>query len=183
MEITDIEPNLYDWAESLLMKTALFEGLGRTASRVLIRSAQLVRLDGGETLIGQGMPSDSFFLLLDGKVSVYHARKNGDSVLLGEVESPATVGEIGLLIGAPRTATVVADTAIQAMRFRDTGFTALFETLEGFGLHISRVLAKRIDELSQKIHKAEGDPFADNIIYDIGQPEDEHALDVGASDN
>ncbi|MGB1111454.1 MAG: cyclic nucleotide-binding domain-containing protein, partial [Gammaproteobacteria bacterium] len=134
---------------------------------------QLVRLEAGETLIKQGMPADSFFLLLDGKVSVYSERDNGDSILLGEVTAPATLGEVGLLIGSRRTATVIADTNIQTMRYREPGFVALFDTLEGFGLHVSRFLAKRLDEVSSMLQKSEGDQFAGNIIYDIGHLDDE----------
>lgn len=181
MEITDIEPSLHDWTQSVLKRVPLFADLSRTSYHVLIKTAQLVRLDPGETLIKQGMPSDSFFLLMEGKVSIFHEHDNGDTVLLGEVQAPATLGEVGLLIGSHRTATVIAHTSAQTMRFKEPGFIALFDTLEGFGLHVSRFLARRLNELSALLPKENDEAFAGNVIYDIGHLDDEVTIESADS--
>ncbi|MGB0721596.1 MAG: Crp/Fnr family transcriptional regulator [Gammaproteobacteria bacterium] len=169
MEITELKAELYDWVRPIVQRLPLFSGLSNTSYQVLIRSADMVRLKGGETLIKQGVPADAFFILLKGKVSVYHERDNGDVVLLGEARAPVTLGEIGLLLEQTRTATVIADDDIQAMRFRLPAFEALFDSLEGFGFHVAKTLAARVDDLSQRIRKGEPSHHtaADDALIDL----------------
>ncbi|MGB0712501.1 MAG: cyclic nucleotide-binding domain-containing protein [Gammaproteobacteria bacterium] len=168
MEITAVESDLYDFIRPIIGKIPLFEGLSNTSYHVLIRCADMVRLDAGETLIKQGLPADAFFILLEGKVSVYHERTDGEVALLGEVNAPAALGEIGLLLEDTRTATVVADTDLQAMRFRQPAFASLFDSLEGFGLHVAKALAARVNDLSGRIRKESGSrPAAEDALIDL----------------
>lgn len=181
MEITPLEDDLMEWTLALVKRVPLFSGLTKVQSHILMKAAQLVRLESGETLVKQGLPADSFFLILEGTVSVYSER-DSESVRLGTLQAPTSVGEIGLLLDKNRTATVIADTQLQALRFMQPGFIGLFNEVEGFGLAITRAISHRLEDLSARVanvnQQAEGKteaPTHDDTVQfvDIGLFENE----------
>lgn len=90
-----------------LQGTWLFRDLPQAALAALAEEAREHVLDAGEVLLREGAPGDAFFVVLDGAFTV--TRHEGDrEELLGEVRRGEHVGELALLDGAPRTATVTA---------------------------------------------------------------------------
>ena len=61
-----------------------------------------------ERIIVQGQDGDSLFVVVDGAVEVMLRRDDGREVNLGLRPSPTVLGEMSLLTGAPRSATVRA---------------------------------------------------------------------------
>jgi hypothetical protein len=86
--------------------TAVETALERELSRVIIGSApHWTRLRKGATLVAQGDPGDELYLLFDGVLAV-----EIDGVTVGELGPGAVVGELALLEGGRRTATLRAVT-------------------------------------------------------------------------
>ena len=73
--------------------------------------AKILRLSPGETLVEQGDPGDSLFLLLDGVLDV-----EVDGAKLAEVGPGAVLGERAVLEGGTRTATLRAVTPVKVAR-------------------------------------------------------------------
>jgi len=69
----------------------------------------------GDDLIRQGDPSDCLYILRTGKASVY-LESNGMRVRVRSYLAGTVVGEIGLYLGEPRTATVAAETDLSGWR-------------------------------------------------------------------
>jgi CRP-like cAMP-binding protein len=61
-------------------------------------------------VIGQGDRADSFFIVAGGRFVVSQAGSDGRATVLRELSRGDGFGEIGLLRGSPRTATVAAAT-------------------------------------------------------------------------
>jgi CRP-like cAMP-binding protein/predicted acylesterase/phospholipase RssA len=78
------------------------------ARRLLQGESQQVHLHQGETLFSQGDPGDSMYLLLRGHLGVRLRHPDGSEMALAELGPGSIVGEIALLTGQPRTATVRA---------------------------------------------------------------------------
>ena len=80
----------------------------------IVASLETRHLDGGEWLFHQGDAGDSLYFLVRGRLQVWvtpeGAAADAPPKLLGEVVPGDSVGEIGLLTGAPRT------TGIRAIR-------------------------------------------------------------------
>jgi CRP-like cAMP-binding protein len=75
--------------------------------------AMLKHLDPDEVLFRQGDPSDFAFLVLSGSADVL--REAGeDTIVLGSVHAGEFVGEMGVLEGRPRSATVRATSSLEA---------------------------------------------------------------------
>lgn len=84
--------------------------------RYSLSAAMLDALDGapevtladGEVLFRQGDESDRLYFILDGRLEITTDRGNGDHIHLATLAAGDVVGEIGILHGLPRVATVTA---------------------------------------------------------------------------
>ena len=70
----------------------------------------------GDVIIRQGDPGDSLYLVLSGRLNVVSSDASGREIVLTVLEPGRTVGEISLLTGERRTATVVAVEDSQLLR-------------------------------------------------------------------
>ena len=77
----------------------------------------------------QGEPADSLYILARGRVAVYDDSAGGTGVRdrLATLEAPAYFGEMGLLTGQARGATVVAENEVLCYRLDKTGFDAVLK--------------------------------------------------------
>lgn len=81
----------------------------------------------GDVIIRQGDPGDSLYLVLSGQLNVVSSDASGREIVLTVLEPGRTVGEISLLTGERRTATVVAVEDSQLLRYSRENFQALQE--------------------------------------------------------
>ncbi len=91
------------------VRIPLFDGLAPAALEQAARHLTRVRVTPGQVVIRQGDPADRFFHVLDGTFEVAQTKDPGGAPRFLRTLGPDDVfGEIGLLRGVPRTATVTA---------------------------------------------------------------------------
>ena len=86
-----------------LPRSPLFSALDKAAFEALVKKLELRWVAAGETLVTEGEPGDSMFVVVQGVVNVKH----GESVLAVMADG-AFFGEMALLTDSPRLASVVA---------------------------------------------------------------------------
>ena len=98
-------------AELLISKTALTE-LKRESAQQVAQLFKPEHVAAGTVLIEEGITSTGFMaLVLEGEAIVANAlTDSGEAVVLGEIGPGAVFGEMGILDGKPRSATVTAVT-------------------------------------------------------------------------
>jgi small-conductance mechanosensitive channel/CRP-like cAMP-binding protein len=96
----------------------------------------------GEILFRQGEPADSLFVLARGRLAVYDER-GGERRRLATLDAPAYVGEMGLLTGQPRGATVAAEGYAECLRLDKGGFDAILRARPEIVDELSQALARR----------------------------------------
>ncbi|HSH91459.1 MAG TPA: cyclic nucleotide-binding domain-containing protein [Ramlibacter sp.] len=93
---------------ALLEAASLFQGLD-DAERNRLEACMEQRLfDSGQSVFTAGAPSDELVLVLHGSASILVRSAEGREIRLASVRRGATIGEIGFLDRAPRSASVVA---------------------------------------------------------------------------
>ncbi len=98
----------------------------------------------GESLVcRQGDEADSLFVLARGKLGVFHEDSHGARQKLAELDAPAYFGEMGLLLGQPRAATIIAQTEALCYRVRRHSFDAILRNRPQIIEGLSRALAER----------------------------------------
>lgn len=92
---------------------SLLDGEGR---KRLMAAAQRVRVSPGEVVLREGEVPDAMFIVLQGELHVAAERLGGAPADVGNLGPGAVFGEIGVLTGEPRTATVTASEEAWVMR-------------------------------------------------------------------
>ncbi len=103
--------------------TPVFKGIPDKARAELIRQFKLRTFENGETIVREGDIGDTFYLIRSGTVQVSTLnRKNRQQVLLGNMLAGEFFGEVALLTGKPRTATVKAQGKVELMELSRADF-------------------------------------------------------------
>src|SRR5262245_48034822 len=88
----------------MLAALPLFSGLPKNIVDEAVSELEWISLPGGALLFEAGRPADSVYFVVSGCLGVY----GPGGELIGRVAAGETVGEMGLIIRRPRTATVRA---------------------------------------------------------------------------
>jgi CRP-like cAMP-binding protein len=99
----------------------------------------------GDVISQEGEVSDSMFVLASGTVSVYRGGNHkGDArKLLTELDAPDYFGEMGLLTGQARSATVIARGEVRCYRLERQGFDAILRARPVLAQAMSQTVAER----------------------------------------
>jgi len=136
----------------LLENSHLFKTLDEAGRKEMEGMAEAIDIKPGHIIIQEGTDGDSFCVLLSGKVQV-SAIKNGKQVNLAELGRGAVLGEVALLTGEPRTATVVALEATSLVQFREPGINKILEAYPKVKELLVRVLVHRAKDTIDKLSK------------------------------
>jgi small-conductance mechanosensitive channel/CRP-like cAMP-binding protein len=101
----------------------------------------------GDTLVRQGAEAIRLYIIVEGRADVVVQNDLGERAKLAELGPGDFFGEMGLLTGEPRTATVIARTAMLVYRLDKESFRELIVSRPDVAEQISTILAKRRSEL------------------------------------
>jgi len=119
----------------VLRETALFAGLSGEELYPVGEIAQRVVLAPGEVVVRQGDPGDALFVVASGTLRIVKGDKT-----LREIGRAAVFGEVALLDGAPRAATVEALTDAEVLRVPRSEFEALLDESPEIARAVIRML-------------------------------------------
>jgi DASS family divalent anion:Na+ symporter len=125
----------------LLSRNALFRGLDRIALAKLAAHIEPIQMTVGQVLFRQGDPPDGLYLVQRGRLGIYGRASSGmREVRLGTCGPGEAVGEIALLSGEERTATVKAESDGELLRVDKGHFDDLVRVDPSIGRAVSRKL-------------------------------------------
>lgn len=129
-----------------LSRLTLFSNLpGETLSE-LATQAERVTLRGGEVLFEQDDPSDALYILYWGRLAAWRCNADGERRTLGHIAPGGYVGETGLLLEQPRTASVIALRDSELLRWSKDGFEQLMAQYPRSMLRLAREALARYAE-------------------------------------
>jgi CRP-like cAMP-binding protein len=130
-------------AMSLLERVPLFAHLSKRHVRRIATLADEVRFRDGRVIVEAGVPGTTFFVLADGRAKVYRS-KIPTGRPLARLGPGDFFGEMALLDGGPRSATVVADGDVVALRLSRSAFRKMVAREPSLSLTIMAELAARL---------------------------------------
>src|SRR5262245_4509542 len=129
----------HTWRSYDLVEIPLFAGLGRRHLNKVAALARIRRLQKGATIVAAGEPGDALYVVLDGEVSV--ERRGLPAITRG---AGSFFGEMALLDGGPRSATVVARGSVVCLTISRSGFQKLLRREPAMSAALLRELASRL---------------------------------------
>jgi CRP-like cAMP-binding protein len=125
-------------AVDMLADIPLFAGLSKRHLTKIAGAAATKRYAPGSALVRVGRPADAFFVILDGGVRV---EAPGDAIALGAGDF---FGEMALIDGEPRSATVVATGEVFVLTLARAKFLKVLESEPKIALAIMATLTRRL---------------------------------------
>ena len=91
-----------------VIASPLFSDFSEAELRAVIRGLRLLTFEPGDIILSEGEPGETVFVLATGAVKAFVRNPEGSLRLVREMGEGSFFGEISILSGAPRTATVTA---------------------------------------------------------------------------
>ena len=134
-----------------LQKIRLFSGLPYEECMLIESRFRPTEFAPQQTIVKEGGPGDAMFLITAGRVEVRKKDPNtGIDFLLSELKTGMSFGEMALLTGKSRVASVVAVEPTTCSVLEQSAFDEVLLTSSKVALSMSRVLAERLDEANQQ---------------------------------
>ena len=146
-------------ARAILRSEPVFNCMDDEQIESVLQNSQIHRYGRGERVIQEGDEGDSMFIMLRGTAAVSIA-KNGAGVRVGVMRQGDCFGEISLLTGEPRSATVRAESDCEVLEVSKPVMAEVLRESPQCLTGLSELLAKR---------KLEGE----GIVKDATQPHDQ----------
>ena len=135
----------------LLPEGSLFAACRADELTDLLSLATRHDMKKGQTLLLQGDPGDMLIILLAGNAKVTMVAMNGREITLDYADAGAVLGEIAVLDGGARTASVIALGAGSYLRLTRAGFEAFVERQGDMAWRLMRELARRLRQTNNTI--------------------------------
>jgi CRP-like cAMP-binding protein len=130
----------------VLRKVPLFGNLSQRHLNIIAKHADEVRLGEGKILARQGEQGQEFLLIVEGSARV---ERNGK--LIAKLAAGDFFGEMSLIDGKPRTATVIAETPITLLVIHTRSFGYLLDTVPGLQKKVLVTLCERLRKADETL--------------------------------
>ncbi len=130
----------------LLRSLELFAALTAEEAQALATQLIPTPFAAGDVATKQGEPSDSLYILARGEVGIFRDAEPGAPPgrhRLAKLPAPAFFGEMGLLTGQARTATIIAETDALCYRLDKAGFEAIIRARPELADAMSKTVTAR----------------------------------------
>lgn len=124
-----------------LQRVPLFAGLNKRHVRKIAGASTIARVPAGQHIVREGFSAEAFYVVLEGEA---HVTGPPTSTRLGPGDF---CGELGLLDGSPRSASVRADTDVVAVRLPRKEFLDLVDHRPDIARALLADLAARVRRL------------------------------------
>ncbi|MCU0242179.1 MAG: mechanosensitive ion channel family protein [Vicinamibacteria bacterium] len=135
-----------------LRAVPIFEGLSDAQIDAIARTSRIQRFSAGESLVVQGETGDSMFIVKTGslRVEVTHDDAPGAKTAVATLAIGDFFGEMSLLTGEPRSASVVAEDDAEVVKITKAHFASIISAAASALDALSSALEKRLCEIAKR---------------------------------
>jgi len=140
---------------SALRGVELFRMLDDAEFNLLAGNIRYAPYTDGERITAQGDTSDSLFVIVQGKTAVT-VEKDGNERKVAELGAGDVFGEMGMLTGEPRAASVHAMGPVECWRVNREGLEDIIRNRPEIAQELARILALRktgLDEARESLNR------------------------------
>ncbi len=127
-----------------LRAVPIFADLDSAHLKLIAFTSERITFAAGDILFRQGDEPDAAYVILSGEADVLAETGGGPALRMSGVGRNAIIGEMGIVTGDPRSATLVATTPVEALKLRKEIFLALLTEVPAVALSVTRLMARRL---------------------------------------
>lgn len=139
-----------DAFRKMVFSSPLFRDVDEATKENVVEDAKIERFESGAALMKQGEAGDAIYFVLDGTVRI-ETRTGASSVALAELGPGACLGEVALVSGRVRTATVTAVTPTLCSKVRAETLAAATTKSPALLARLRRLIEARAQDAVEKI--------------------------------
>ena len=143
----------------------MLHSLSPSEMQAIIPLLKPLFVEPGTILCREGAPGNAMFLIVDGDAEIYKGSK-----LMAELGAGEMFGEMALLTGEERSATVIAKTPMELYELGKVDFDAMLTHSPQMASGLSRILARRLRETTQstaRFKPAEDDHWRQRVLDSV----------------
>jgi CRP-like cAMP-binding protein len=149
-----------------LKGSELFENQPDEVVRAVLAQGRLEEFGPGHVLFRQGDPGGCFYIVKSGVLEVLAAPSDGaDPMPVAYLGHGEVLGELALLTGSPRSATVRSPEHAELFTVDKPVFLDLMVTLPAFARNLCLVLARRLEATTLKVPRSSTKQLQGNLRY------------------
>jgi CRP-like cAMP-binding protein len=151
---------------AFIERVEVFQGLGSRDLKAVARSCSESSYAPGEYLCRQGERGVAAFLIVSGAVAVEAELEGEPPLLLAELGQGAMVGELSIIDGDERVASIRALTDVDALVLTQWSFQGLLRERPTIAASMLPVVVRRFRETTAELRRRESDSVhARNSIF------------------
>lgn len=124
----------------------MFSGFSKRHLKLLVESTDEIVFSPGETIVEEGLLGETLFVILEGQARVERGGRTVARMVPGDF-----FGELSALEGGPRSASVIADTPLVAVRLFRHALLDLVRAEPILAAHLLQGMARRIRDIERPL--------------------------------
>ena len=127
----------------MLRPVSIFRGLQKSTLMEVARKSVEVTYPAGATVVQQGDPGDAMYVVVEGTAEVHR-----NDEVVAELKDRDYFGEISLIDGEPRSATVIAISDLVLLKLKSSDFESLLNVpyvMNAVMVNLARMLREAHD--------------------------------------
>ncbi len=151
---------------AFLRNSELFENQPAEVIRAVLAQGSLLEYGPGDVVCRQGDEGDRLFVVNSGVLEVVAVQSDGsDPVTVAFLGVGEVFGELALLTGSPRSATVRSPERAVVFAVEKRVFLDLMDVLPAFARNLCLVLARRLEQTTLRVPRSAGKQLQGNLRY------------------
>jgi CRP-like cAMP-binding protein/CheY-like chemotaxis protein len=142
----------------VLKKVPFFQALGKDGIDFIIERLKFKPFDRTEAVCKAGDPGDKMYIIISGNVKVVVAAEPaGEETVIANLGSGNYFGEMSLLTGEPRSASVITTEPSEMFILNKVDFDVIIERFPSITLSMTKIMSQRLRETNQMAAKKGGE--------------------------
>lgn len=150
--------------DNLLASSALFQTLSPSDRRQILEHLSLEEIPEGVTVLEEGSPGDCLYIIKSGEVEVFTVGLKGERLVLARLKEGDYFGEISLLTGRPRTASVTVVRRAELVRLSKKDFDRLVAGRPEILKHLEECRQARMESKLRMLGVCQDSPAKEGMI-------------------
>ena len=137
--------------KAFLRRVPLLSSLNERQLETLAAGSARRNFPKGRTIVAEGEPSQSLYILLSGRAKVQRSDSEGKEVILAVLGSGDFFGEMSLIDEAPRSASVITLESCDFMSINKEAFRSMLMQSPEMAMAVMKGMVRRLREADKKI--------------------------------